>query len=69
MMLVLSRRLGEKITIDGEIELEILEMCGSRVRLGISAPQDYRVVRAERLTDGQCTTDGRTPRPLMRAGR
>lgn len=47
-MLVLSRKLGEKISIaGGEIELEVLEVTGSRVRLGISAPQEYRISRAE----------------------
>lgn len=46
-MLVLSRKLGEKITIDGDIELEILEIAGNRIRLGISAPQEYRIVRSE----------------------
>ena len=49
-MLVLSRKLGEKISIaGGEVELEVLEISGSRVRLGISAPQEYRIARAERF--------------------
>ncbi|HEY3968489.1 MAG TPA: carbon storage regulator [Planctomycetaceae bacterium] len=46
-MLVLSRKLGEKITIDGDIELEVLEITGNRIRLGVSAPQDCRIVRSE----------------------
>ena len=68
MMLVLSRRLGEKIMIDGEIELEVLEVCGNRVRLGISAPQDYRVVRAERTFGGPAHSGNRAPTTLARAG-
>src|SRR5262245_3010746 len=48
-MLVLSRKLGEKIAIDGEIELEVLALSGNRVRLGIVAPDDCRIMRAERL--------------------
>jgi carbon storage regulator len=51
MMLVLSRKLGEKICIDGEIEVEVLEIKGNRVRLGISAPNDRRIVRAERCLE------------------
>lgn len=47
-MLVLSRKSGEKIVIDGDIQLEVLEVTGSRVRLGISAPDDCRILRAER---------------------
>lgn len=46
-MLVLSRKLGEKITIDGDIELQVLEISGNKIRLGITAPQDYRVMRSE----------------------
>lgn len=49
-MLVLSRKSGEKIVIDGDIQLEVLEVTGSRVRLGISAPDDCRILRAERRT-------------------
>jgi carbon storage regulator len=49
-MLVLSRRLGEKIAIDGDILVEVLEVSGNRVRLGIVAPDDCRIMRAERLT-------------------
>ena len=48
-MLVLSRKLGEKIVIDGDIQLEVLEATGNRVRLGILAPDDCRIARAERL--------------------
>ena len=56
-MLVLTRKLGEKICIDGGIELEVLEISGSRIRLGISAPKDRRVERAERVFD-RIGTDG-----------
>lgn len=47
-MLILSRKLGEKIVIDGGIQLEVLEVSGNRVRLGILAPDDCRIARAER---------------------
>ncbi len=46
-MLVLSRKVGECIVIDGGIELEILQIAGSRVRLGIAAPRTCQIVRAE----------------------
>lgn len=46
-MLVLSRKLGEKIHIGDGITLTVLEMRGNRVRLGIDAPGDIRVLRAE----------------------
>jgi carbon storage regulator len=46
-MLVLSRKIGERLIIDGSIEIEILEFRGKRVRLGVNAPPDVRVCRAE----------------------
>ncbi|MGE5194599.1 MAG: carbon storage regulator [Deltaproteobacteria bacterium] len=47
-MLVLSRKLGETITIDGQIKVEVLGVSGNRVRLGVSAPDDCRIFRAEK---------------------
>ena len=47
-MLVLSRRPGERIVIDGDIIVEILEILGNRVRLGITAPADVPVDREDR---------------------
>ncbi|MCA9026567.1 MAG: carbon storage regulator [Planctomycetaceae bacterium] len=46
-MLVLSRKQGEAIVIDSDIEVQVLEVRNGRVRLGIRAPQSRRVVRAE----------------------
>lgn len=46
-MLVLARRIGEEIVIDGDIRVSVLEVRGSQVRLGIIAPQDVRVLRQE----------------------
>lgn len=48
-MLVLTRRLGEEIVIDGDIRLTVLESHGSAVRLGITAPESVRVLRQEIL--------------------
>ena len=46
-MLVLSRKLGEKIIIGDGIELMVVAVAGNRVRLGIAAPADCRILRAE----------------------
>ena len=46
-MLVLSRRVGETIVIDGNITVTVLEFSGSRVRLGFDAPQDVFIRRNE----------------------
>jgi carbon storage regulator len=46
-MLVLTRRIGEKIVIDGNIEVTVVAIRGDRVRIGINAPDSVRVDREE----------------------
>ena len=46
-MLVLSRRVGEKLVIGNEIIVEILSVSGEGVRLGIVAPRETSVHRFE----------------------
>lgn len=46
-MLVLSRKLGEKIVIGEGIELTVVEIKGNRIRLGIAAPDACRIMRSE----------------------
>lgn len=46
-MLVLTRKVGEKIVIDSRIVLEVVETRGRRVKLGIVAPLDVSVMRSE----------------------
>ena len=48
-MLVLSRKLGEKVRIGDDIDLVILEVKGNRVRIGLSAPAQVHIVRQELL--------------------
>jgi carbon storage regulator len=46
-MLVLSRHVGEKIVIDGNIRVTVVSMQGDRVRIGITAPPEITVDRQE----------------------
>ncbi len=46
-MLVLTRKLNEKIRIGPSITITVLRMKGKAVRLGIEAPQDVSVIRGE----------------------
>lgn len=45
-MLVLSRRIGERILIDSGIEIAIVDVRGSKVRIGVEAPLNIRIRRA-----------------------
>jgi carbon storage regulator len=46
-MLVLSRKVGEKIIINGSIEVSVVALERGKVRLGISAPPEVSVHRKE----------------------
>ncbi|MBI6551284.1 carbon storage regulator CsrA [Pseudomonas sp. LY-1] len=46
-MLVLSRAVGEIISIGDDIALHILELNGSQVKFGVEAPAGVQVHRAE----------------------
>lgn len=48
-MLVLSRKTGEGIALDHNIEIEVLAIEGDRVRIGIKAPKEMRIYRKELL--------------------
>jgi carbon storage regulator len=46
-MLILTRKLGESVTIGDDIKVTILGIHGRQVRLGITAPQKIMVHREE----------------------
>lgn len=46
-MLVLTRRTGDSIVIGGQIVVTILDVRGDVVRLGVEAPREIQVHRAE----------------------
>lgn len=46
-MLILSRREGETIVIDGNIRVTVMEVRGDQVRIGIDAPRSVSVHRQE----------------------
>ena len=46
-MLVLSRKQGEQLQIGDDITITVLEVHHGRIRIGIDAPQDVRVLRRE----------------------
>ena len=48
-MLVLTRKIGEAIQIGDGVSVEVIEVRGGRVRLGISAPNDVKITRTELL--------------------
>ena len=48
-MLVLSRKLGEKIFIGDNICITVVDIDRGKIRLGIEAPRDVKIFREELL--------------------
>ena len=48
-MLVLSRKVGERIQIGDDVQLVVLKSAGGRIKLGIDAPRDVAIQRHEIL--------------------
>jgi carbon storage regulator len=47
IMLVLSRKVGESILIGESIRVTVVQAANGRIRLGIDAPPEVRVLREE----------------------
>jgi carbon storage regulator len=64
-MLVLTRKVGQCVVIEGGIVVQVLEVRGGRIRLGIEAPPE-RGIRREELTASASTGSdrpGTAPKP------
>jgi len=48
-VLVLRRKIGESIILDGVISVSVLAVEGERVKIGITAPPEVTIVREELL--------------------
>ena len=48
-MLVLSRKIGERINIGDDIVVEVRRVAGNRVTLAVEAPRSVRILRGELL--------------------
>jgi carbon storage regulator len=46
-MLIITRRPGEKIMLGDDVVIEVIEVSGSSVRIGINAPKSVPVYREE----------------------
>lgn len=56
-MLVLTRKLQERIKIGENVTITVLRVKGNAVRIGIEAPRSVRVIRAELPTDGEASAE------------
>jgi carbon storage regulator len=64
-MLVLTRKRGEKIVINNDITVTVIEIRGDKIRIGVDAPKDVAVHRSEvyeaiHVRDGKVDSGART---------
>ncbi len=69
-MLILSRKIGESIIIDGRIHVKVVRVEGEVVKVGIEAPADVPVHRREvyeeiQRSNQQALTRPRAPLPKL----
>jgi carbon storage regulator len=65
-MLVLSRKVGERIWIGEHISVTVVRVTGGGVRIGIEAPAELPVVREElkkKIQQEESTKSGETTEP------
>ena len=71
-MLILTRKIGETVTIGDDIRVQVVEVKGRQVRLGITAPSEWSVHREEiflRLRQQNLDSLATTTSDLERAAR
>lgn len=71
-MLVLTRKVGEAIRIGADVTVQVLEVRGGQIRLGLTAPAGVRILREEVLramegADGQGSGSDDAPDPASSA--
>ena len=57
-MLVLTRKIGEKIRIGDDITITVIDIGRSRVKVGIEAPAGHRILREELVREPGPTVAG-----------
>lgn len=68
-MLVLSRKPGESLLIGDNVEIFISEVSGDKVKIGITAPSDMKIIRSELLktVEENKTASHKVERSALRA--
>jgi carbon storage regulator len=66
-MLVLSRKVGQKILIGDKISITVVRVGQGGVRIGVEAPKEMEVVREELLGDPEGRSRKTTPPSRLRA--
>ena len=64
-MLVLSRKIGDRVVIADSIEITVVQIRGNKVRLGVTAPRQISVRRHEVTRETRHEVPPRTQSSLL----
>lgn len=62
-MLVLSRKVGEKIIVNGNIEIVVTMLDRNKCRIGVIAPKEYKIIRQELIGTSEGDHHAEAARP------
>ena len=69
-MLVVTRKTGESILVSDNVEISVLEISKDKVKIGINAPKEVKIVRSElktlRQTNEQAAASTRGIKQLLK---
>ena len=68
-MLILSRKTGESLFLGEKVEVTVLDVSGDKVKIGITAPSDIRIIRRELIETEKANLEAAFTRPDTVAGR
>lgn len=60
-MLVVTRKVGERIVIGDQVTVTVVRIAGGVVRIGVDAPPEFAVVRRELLDSQAANAAGGSP--------
>ena len=64
-MLILSRKSGESLIINDNIEIKIIEATNDKVKLGFEAPKDVKILRKELCLTVESNKESSSVSPSM----
>ncbi|QGJ69212.1 Translational regulator CsrA [Planctomycetales bacterium 10988] len=63
-MLVLTRKLNQEVVIGDQIKIKVVKIDGNKVRIGIEAPENVRILRQELVSGFEESESEGTSAPL-----
>lgn len=54
-MLILTRKIGEEVVIDGNIIITVMDIKGGRIKLAFKAPDDVSIIRPDAMNKRKTT--------------